>query len=325
MKHYLAVCVLCMAAGLVPVRAAELTWKQTASSLALLDGGKVVWQFNCEKGEGKPYFHPLTVAGSPSLTALRPADHPWHLALWFSWKFINGVNYWEPDPTGRSAGTTEVLDLATSSQPDYSARFQLKLAYHPPGQPPVLTESRTIEVSPPDATGSWHIDWRSRYTAGGSDVQLDRTPIVGETNGVSYGGYAGLSLRLSPELSKWQFVGAEGPTSAAHVHSRWMAFSGDLPGGTPARESAATILVLEHPRSFRHPTTWYLIGFMPYFSPAILYDSSYVLPAGKSIDVLYRIVLQPGKLDAKAAEESWKRFAVEMNEKLELDSRGPQT
>ena len=37
---------------------------------------RVVWQLDYQKEEGKPYFHPITVAGSPSLTEFRPADHP---------------------------------------------------------------------------------------------------------------------------------------------------------------------------------------------------------------------------------------------------------
>ncbi len=63
----------------------------------------------------KPYIHPLrTVAGVP-LTAFQPSDHVWHRGLWFSWKYINGVNYWEEAPKeidGRllsvSDGRTEV-------------------------------------------------------------------------------------------------------------------------------------------------------------------------------------------------------------------------
>ena len=89
----------------MPAAAAELAWKQTPSTLALLDGKTVVWQFHYAKGESKPYFHPLTVAGSLPLTDFRPPDHPWHRAFWFSWKLIDGLNYWEEYPkTGRSAG-----------------------------------------------------------------------------------------------------------------------------------------------------------------------------------------------------------------------------
>ena len=197
MKKCVIVCALWMAGGVWPATAAPpaLAWKQTPTSLTLLSGEAIVWQFNYEKGEGKPFFHPVTVAGSPTLTDLRPVDHPWHLALWFSWKFINGVNYWEFDrKTGKTAGTTEVLDVNVAPGADHGARFQLKLAYHPPGQPPLLSEDRTIVVTPPTPAGQWHIDWQSTFTAGADDVRLDRTPIVGEPQGKPHGGYAGLSF-----------------------------------------------------------------------------------------------------------------------------------
>ncbi len=192
----------------------ELAWKQTDHSLALTRGPAVVWQFNYKKEEGKPYFHPITLAGSSSLTDLRPADHPWHRALWFSWKFINGVLYWEEDPkTGKAPGETELIDAKATARADHSARFELALSYHPPAKPAVLTEKRTLEVSPPGKDGGYFIDWQSVFTAGDVDVRLDRTPILGQPGGVGYGGYAGMSLRLAPALRGWQFVGSEGPVN----------------------------------------------------------------------------------------------------------------
>ena len=62
----------------------------------------------------------------------------------------------------------------------------------------MLTEKRTLDVSPPSADGGYFIDWLGVFTAGDADVVLDRTPILGQPNGVAYGGYAGLSLRLAP-------------------------------------------------------------------------------------------------------------------------------
>ena len=44
------------------------------------------------------------------MTADRPPDHIWHHGLWFSWKFINKVNYWEIYPAKRPAGGTDVVD-----------------------------------------------------------------------------------------------------------------------------------------------------------------------------------------------------------------------
>jgi len=285
----------------------ELAWKETPHSLALVRGEQVVWQFNYKKEDGKPYFHPVTIAGGDPVTDLRPADHFWHKAIWFSWKTINGVIYWEEDPkTGKSPGETEVVDVQATPRDDHSARFELALSYHPPGQPAVLVERRMVEVSAPTADGAYHIDWLSTFTAGEADVVLDRTPIAGEPNGVSWGGYAGLSLRLVPALRQWQFSDSDGPVKEVTKQARWIAFSGPTQDGR-----SAAIVVLDHPQSFRHPTPWYLIQGMPYFSPAVLYRSPHTLPATESLTLKYRMLFQPAAADREAIEKQWQAFASE--------------
>jgi hypothetical protein len=284
------------------------TWKSTADSLALLRGEAVAWQFHYPN-DRKPYFHPLTIAGAPVLTDFRPADHPWHRALWFSWKSIDGVLYWDEDPkTAASPGITEVVSSKVTPRADHSAHVELELAYHPPGRPAVLKEQRTVDVSPPGKSSDYHIDWKSTFIAVDSDVVLDRTPITGEPQGVSYGGYAGLSLRLNPALKAlgWQFSDRDGPVKAVSKASPWMAFSGPTGNGNSNR---AAIVVLEHPTSFRHPTPWYLIPDMPYFSPAVLYRAPYTLPAGKTLTLWYRILVHAGPVDRDATEAEWQAFA----------------
>jgi hypothetical protein len=288
----------------------SLAWKETPHSLALLRGEQVVWQLNYKPEEGKPYFHPVTVAGSESLSDLRPADHRWHRAIWFSWKTINGVLYWEEDPqTGKSPGETEVVEVKATAREGHSARVELALSYHPPGQPAVLTERRVLEVTAPAADGSYAIDWQSTFTAGDADVVLDRTPIVGEPQGVAWGGYAGLSLRLVPALRQWQFTDSGGVAKERWKQARWIAFAGPLPSG-----QSATIAVLDHPQNLRHPTPWYLILEMPYFSPAVLYLSPYTLPAKQRFTLRYRILLQAGVAERDAVENQWKEFAQPKSE-----------
>ena len=75
-------------------------WNQTETSLELSHGDKTVWRLIYDKTQNKSYFHPLATVDGTVLTALRPADHVWHYGVWFSWKFIDGLNYWEEDPDG---------------------------------------------------------------------------------------------------------------------------------------------------------------------------------------------------------------------------------
>lgn len=286
---------------------AGYAWQEADGKLALLKGGNILWQFHCTKEEGKPYFHPLCTGDGTVLTALRPGDHPWHRGVWWSWKLIDGLNYWEEDPkTGVSQGVSELVRVKLQPDKDYSARVELEMSYHPPGKPAVLTEKRAIRVGAPAKDGGYAIDWTSTFTAGKVEVKLDRTPIPGQEGGAGHGGYAGLSARMSPETRHWTFVNSDGDTGQDKIHgheARWVDFSGTNPAG-----AAGGLAFFDHPSNLRYPNCWYANQGMPYFSPAVLFKEPYVLPAGKSLSLRYRIYVH-GHADTPAIEKAWKEFS----------------
>jgi len=295
------------AAGLKP----RYDWRQTDSSLALLNRGRIVWQFNFDRKQPKPYFHPVCLTDGTELTWHRPPDHPWHYGLWFSWKYINGLNYWEEDrKTGLSQGRTEINNIEVEPHDDYSAQIAMQLRYHPPGQPPVLTESCIIRLGKPDENGGYRIDWISRFTAGAADVLLDRTPIPGEKDGQSWGGYAGLSVRVAKNVTNWQLTNSEGrkDLQAHGKKARWMSF-----GGRAAESKEFSIAVFDHPDNLRHPSPGFVImdPKVPfgYFSPALLFNKPYTLPAGKSFSLKYRVLIQSGRAKKNLLEAEWKLFS----------------
>ena len=56
------------------------SWKETDTTLTLLNHKEIVWQFNYNDRFQRPYFHPLTVKNIV-ITCVSPPDHPWHLGL----------------------------------------------------------------------------------------------------------------------------------------------------------------------------------------------------------------------------------------------------
>jgi len=160
-------------------------WVKTDQSIGLADGDKVIWQFNYGKETSKPYFHPVALIDGTVLTQDRPADHPWHHGLWFSWKYINGVNFWEENrKTGKSDGVTDWSRVRVAALYDHSAVITVNLTYSHRGQKPILSEKRIMRVSSPDADGVYYIDWTSEFTAcSKADVLLDRTPLPDEPGG----------------------------------------------------------------------------------------------------------------------------------------------
>ena len=287
------------------VAAAGFSWKQTDKSIALLNNGKVVWQLNHDKAEGKPYFHPLASVDGDVLTWLRPEDHPWHRALWFSWKHINGLNYWEEDKkTGKSDGCTELVDVTIIPEDDFSARIEMKLSYHPPDKEVLLAESRVIDVSAPREDGSYRLIWVSTFTAL-SDVLLGRTPIPGESNGVGYGGYAGLSIRMAKDTRDLKFVDSEGRQDEA-VHGNkaaWLDASGDFGHGM------CGVAIISPASNERSPSQWYLAKGMPYFSPAFLFSGDYKLEKGKPLVLRYSVLVHRGVADKAMLDNECQNFA----------------
>jgi hypothetical protein len=283
------------------------SWKKSETSLALLQGDKVVWQFNYGNNLDVPYFHPLTAVAGQPLTWDAPPDHVWHHGLWFSWKFINEVNYWELNPaTGKPDGRTQWSDVRVETRDDHSARISLKLGYRPAtGDRVVLEEERLIAISPPEPTGVYRIDWSSKFVAGSDQVVLDRTPPQNR----AWGGYAGLSVRFARDFTERRAVNPSGPVvfnadSRHRSRATAVEYNGLLEG------NAVGIAFLDHPDNGRHPTPWYLIDspVMGFMNAALLQDEALSIKPGETLTLNYRLIVHPGRWDGDQLEAARRKF-----------------
>ena len=298
---------------LIAAAAQAQDWKwdrEPAQSVALKRGDTIVWQFRYDPDQPKPSFHPVALPDGRVLTWDRPPDHQWHHGLWFSWKYLNGVNYWEPDAkTGKPPGRTEWSDVEITTRADHTARIDMDLTYRPVDGQPVMTERRTIAISAPDEQGQYHFDWTGTFTAAGKDVVLDRTPLEGEPGGQAWGGYAGLSIRLTQALADRRADSTSGPVEfnrdARHRSKAWaMDYSGVIDG----REGG--VAVCDHPDNLHHPTPWYVIRADPmsFFTPAVLCYGPHTLEASRSFTLRYRVLVHPGRWDADRLKRECERF-----------------
>ena len=299
----------CLAASEACAASSALRWDVVSSNeFALKSGDADVWRLHADPArDTKPYFDPVAVAGAPSLTCPKPDDHPWHLGLWFSWKYINGLNYWE-ETDGKAQGLTTWDTPVSELRPDGSAAITLNIRY----AQAELRETREIVISAPAADGSYAMDWTQRFTAA-TKTTLDRTPIAGEPNGVSWGGYAGLSCRLSRDLSDVQsHVSSTGRVGmskhgTAYLYGAAAAEQSGVIGGKPYG-----IAFLTHPSTARAPGDWYLIEQkdFTYINASTLLTGALTLEPGETLNLRHRICIHPDRWDAAALQKAAANFAT---------------
>ena len=192
----------------VAVKAAAATVRTTIEGAECVKDGKTVWKFNIANRENKPFVHPLCLPDGRCFTDARPKDHPWHLGLWFCWKYINGLNYWEPRrPAAGNLfpdGMTVVRNFKIVPKGG-ACDVRLSMWYGPRAEPGkvLLEEERTVKFSAPDAKGGYKIRSTHVFTARDNVKFNCRRPV----------GYGGFSLRMAPLMSEFTMSGVGGEPS----------------------------------------------------------------------------------------------------------------
>ena len=273
----------------------QLATDPATQAVSMRVDGKLCWTYVPKSPEGKPYFHALNIPGTEAgLTAHRPADHNWHLGLWFSWKFINGVNFWEPD----SNGVTRVVAQTVTPESDKSLSVAATLAYVAKGKEAVR-EQRAVRVTT-QPNGNYTIAWDSTFTAQGSEAVFSTTPSKKDANGIwATGGYAGLMWRF-PDSPAFAFTFANAAGQADVKTCGAVSDKMEIVATEAASGAKARITFRDHPENPRYPTPWfarhsltahkgrgyYLVG------PSMIFHEPLTLAPGASARFRYTVTVE---------------------------------
>ena len=256
---------------------------QTTGAISLRVDGKTCWTYVPQSKEGKPYFHPLNIPGTDiTLTNFRPPDHPWHLGFWFSWKFINGVNFWEPDTNA----STRVLSQAVTPAEDKTFRTEAVLSYIAKGTE-VVHENRTVRVVT-QTNGTYTIEWDSKFTAQDTEAVFDCTSSKrGKDGHWASGGYAGLMWRFTDGTAlSYTFTNSAGQADVITCGEKSDRM--EILATSKRSDVLAKVTFRDHPENPRFPTPWFAR-----YSPADLGGRGYYL-VGPSMIFHEPLTLAPG-------------------------------
>lgn len=314
-------------------REIEPTMVQSDTTLALTKNGDILWQFNFKDKYQKPYFHPLYVKDI-RMTSLGPDDHIWHLGQWFSWKYINGINFWEYlDKTNYSMeGSLLTKDITFQKNTDHSATISYNIIYSGDASP-LLEENTIISIHTPGEDGQLIMDYNMTFRALAPKVELGRTPPpTNGPDGKIWGGYAGLSIRFNQDFIRSQIQSAGGliyeftnfkhpreprteelkisryrDTSVKDAQGNWLYLEMEALSGIRAGSA-----IFIHPETKGEGEAWYVVNSpetpFHYFSPAFLYHSPVVLEKNNSIQLKYRVLHTEGIQDINYLDTEYQKF-----------------
>ncbi len=270
-----------------------------------------LWTY-CWAASRRPMVHPVATPAGHVLTRDAPDDHPWHHALWFTIKFVDGDNFWEEyDAYGvlRHRGQPIVEKGA-----DGRVVVRGTLDWVRPDRETVaLVEQRTW-AHVPLADDAYAIDLDTTLvSASDADVHYDRTPFT------TWGGYGGLTVRGAGDWTDTTLMVDDGSTHERVLGdaSRWCDLTGTVPGGSGDR---AGIALLDHPGNRRHPTPWYAStradtygdeGWSNFLNAAFLWHDGLDVPAGDELRVRHRVVVHDGRWTAAQVEAAWEAYTAE--------------
>ena len=260
----------------------------------------------------RPYFFPLNAPGGISCTRAYPmiseadgetSDHKHHRSVWIAHGEVNGVDNWSEEP---GHGFTKHGAFNKISNGAVFGGFDSDSIWTDSTGEPLLSQKLELRAWAPVSSSVQLIDFKIELSAAFGDV------FFGDTK---EGGI--LSVRVASELDVPKtgrisnvFGGVnEGETWGKASH--WCDYSGLIDG------KAVGIAVLDHPRSFRHPTHWHVrnyglmtanpFGYSHYTNG--MQEGSHLLKSGETLSFKYRMILHRGDVHESGIPQHYLNYA----------------
>ena len=277
--------------------------------IAVTVDGKPFTTFHYGSNAAKPYLSPLRSASGKIVTRHFPMeevsgeshDHLHHRGLWFSYDDVNGVKFWENDPSYSKPQMGRIVVRDTKLK---DSTLTAVMEWRAPDGKVLLVENRDMVFysDPKNRT----IDFNITLTASTEDVTFGDT---------KEGAFA---IRLADNFTEkkgMKMVDADGRTKMANIwgkRSNWVDYTADVEG------EQIGVAMLDHPSNPRHPTYWHardygLFALNPFGQKAFdpkQEENVMKLPKGQKLTYKWRVVIHPGDAETGRVADLYKDYAA---------------
>jgi hypothetical protein len=275
--------------------------------------GKPYTMFHLGADANKPFFSPLRSASGKIITRGFPMenipgesrDHLHHRGLWFSYDDVNGVKFWENDPsyTKPNIGKIAVVH-ADVKENKGSTILTANMEWRGPDGKVLLKE---------DSVTAFTGDANVRTL----DFNITLTAVTAVTIGDTKEG--AFAIRLSDAFTEkkgLKIVDADGRTRMANVwgkRSNWVDYSADVDG------EKIGVAMFDHPSNPNHPTYWHardygLFALDPFgqnaFDPKMPVRNT-KLADGEKLVYRWRVVIHPGDSESAHIADLYKAYSAQ--------------
>lgn len=276
--------------------------------------GKPFTTFHYGDNAGKPFLAPIYSASGKIVTRGFPMqmlpgesrDHLHHRGLWFTYDDVNGVKFWENDPTYTKGRIGRVV-VRDAKRKDAAAKgpgtLTAVMEWRDPDGKVLLVENREmLFYSDPTLR---IIDFNITLTAA-TDVTLGDT---------KEGAFA---IRLAENFTErkgGRMVNSNGQAGMANVWGKraaWVDYTAEVGG------ERLGVAIFDHPKNPNAPTYWHardygLFSLNPFgqnaFDPSTE-ERKTKLATGQKIQLRWRVVVHPGDAETGHVADLFKQYAA---------------
>jgi hypothetical protein len=267
--------------------------------------------FHLGDDANKPYLAPLRSASGKIVTRGFPMenipgesrDHLHHRGLWFSYDDVNGVKFWENDPSYTKPNMGRIVVTHTESKDgDKSGKLIATMEWRDPKGKALLVENRDMIFSGDSKLRT--IDFHITLTAA-EDV------TIGDTKEGAF------AIRLHDNFTErkgGKMVDANGRTGMINVwgkRSNWVDYTAVVDG------ERLGVAIFDHPQNPHYPTYWHardygLFSLNPFGQNAFdesKEENKTKLATGEKLTFHWRVVIHSGDAVTGGVAELHQKYA----------------